>query len=69
LSVPPLSQQRQQRAGHRQRHGQHDDEGVAEALELRGQHQVDEGQREDEGQRQRRRRELELARLAGVVDA
>ncbi|MDC4225014.1 MAG: hypothetical protein MPW15_12500 [Candidatus Manganitrophus sp.] len=40
--------ERQERAGHRQRHGEHDDERIDEALELRGEHEVDEGQREHE---------------------
>ena len=50
LSVPPLQPQREQRAGDRQRHGQHDDEGIDEALELRREHEIDEGEREQEGQ-------------------
>src|SRR5690606_12186501 len=41
---------------------------VDEALELCGQHQVDEAQRERESHEQRRRRLQELARLAVVVD-
>ena len=61
--------QRTERAGHRQRYRQHDDEGVAEALELRRQHQVDEGEREQEDEREALRAGLELARLAVVVGA
>ena len=46
---PPAPPQSKQRAGDRERNGQHDDERVGEALELRGEHQIDEGEREQEG--------------------
>ena len=59
--------QRQQRAGHGQRHRQHDDEGIAPAFELRRQHQVDEGQRHGEHQVNAARGIAELARLAVQV--
>src|SRR5262245_33500620 len=65
-SAPP---QREQRAGNRERHGEHDDEGVLEALELRREHEIDEGEREQEGEIDTRTRLLELARLPGIVDA
>ena len=60
--------QKAERAGHGQWHGQHDDEGIDEALELGGEHQIDEAQCEDEGECKRRRRLLELTGLAVVVD-
>ena len=60
-AAPP---QRQQRAGDRQRHGQHDDERIGEALELRREHEIDEGEREQEGQVDARAGFLEFARLA-----
>jgi len=65
LSVPLLHHS----AGDRERHRQHDDERVGEALELRGEHQTDESEREQEGQIDARARFLELTRLAGIVDA
>ena len=68
FSVPPDQLQRQQRAGHRQRHAQNDHERRDEALELRSQHEVDEREREQERHVDLRRRILELARDAVVVD-
>ena len=41
-------QQREDRAGEAERHGRHDDDGADEALELRGQHQEDDDDREAE---------------------
>ena len=49
--------------GHRDQH----DDGVAEALELRGKHEVDDDQREEEGEHQYRALSLKLARLTRVV--
>ena len=59
----------QQRAGHRQRHraGQ-DDERIAEALELRRQHQIDQDRRQQERAEELAAFGPELPRLAGVVD-
>ena len=56
--------QRQQCAGGGERHGQHDDEGRDEALELRRQHQVNHDQRQREGDDQGLPGFAELARLA-----
>ncbi len=57
--------ERQQRAGHRQRHGEHDDERIDEALELRREHQIDEDQRQHEGDVEAAAGSAELAPLAG----
>ena len=59
----------QQRAGKGERHGaEQDDERIAEALELRGQHE----ENEHHGKQQRRAQlvalDAELPRLAGVID-
>ncbi len=53
--------QRQQRAGHRQRHAQQNDEGVNKAFKLRSQHQKNEQQRQHKHNGQRARRIAELA--------
>ena len=45
--------ERHQRSEDRKRHGQHDDERIAEALELRRQHQVDDDDGEAEGDERR----------------
>ena len=45
---PAEEPQRQERTGHRQRHRQHDDERIDKTFELRGQHEIDEDQREHE---------------------
>ena len=59
----------QQRARQRQRHrAGEDDERVAEALELRREHQVDQDRREQERAEELAALGAELARLAGVVD-
>ena len=55
--------QRQERAGHRQRHRQHDDEGIHEALELRGQHEINEHQRQHEREIDFAARLFEFTRL------
>ena len=60
--------QRRQRAGQRERHRDHDHDRIDEALELRRQHQIDEAQRQQEDERDRGARLLELAALAGIVD-
>ena len=65
-AAPP---QREQRAGDGERHSEHDDERILEALELRGKHQIDEGERKHEGEIDAGTRLLELARLPGIVDA
>ena len=51
LSVAEPDVERHQRAENRQRHRHHDDEGIAEAFELGGQHQVDDDDGEAEGER------------------
>ena len=56
--------QRQQRAGGGERHGEHDDEGRNEAFELRRQHQVNDDQRQREGDGERLPGFAEFARLA-----
>ena len=56
--------EREQCAGKRQRHGEQDHERVAEALELRGEHQVDQHEREHEHPAERRRALDEIARGA-----
>src|SRR5262249_42754284 len=59
----------QQRAGHRQRHrAGEDDERIAEALELRGEHEVDEDRREQERPEELAAFGPQLPRFAGVVD-
>ncbi|MDT4848261.1 hypothetical protein FQZ97_823480 [compost metagenome] len=58
----------EQRAGHGQRHAEEDDQRVDEALELRGQHQVDEHQGQGEDQRHAAAGVLEVPRGAGVVE-
>ena len=68
LIEPSVEPQPDQRAGHRQRHRHHDDERMAEAFELRGQHQEHDHQRQQEGHVQRAAGALELARFAVVVD-
>ena len=55
--------QRQQRPGHRQRYGQHDDQRCDEALELRRQHQIDKQQRQHKGHIQAGAGFAEFARL------
>ena len=59
----------QQRAAERHRHGDEHDQRIAETLELRGQHQKDDDQREQQRDQHRRAFLLELPRLAGVVHA
>ena len=54
-----------QRAGDGQRHGEHDHQRVLEALELRGEDQVDQHDGQDEGEHQARRALAELLRVAG----
>ena len=66
--VPPPSLSASSAPGHRQRHGQHDDEGIDEALELGREHEVDERQRQHEHEIDVARRLLVLARLAVVVE-
>ncbi len=61
-------EQRHQRAADRQRHRDHDHQRVAEALELRGQHQEDHRQGQAEGQQQGVAFLDELPRGAGVVE-
>ena len=59
--------ERHQRAEDRERHRQHDDERIAKALELRGEHQVDDDDGEAEGD-QRRVAFVDLQpRLAGEI--
>ena len=57
-------QQRRQRAGHRQRHRQHNNKRRYKALKLRGQHQIDECQRQHENHQQLPTRFTILARFA-----
>ena len=58
-----------QGAGHGQRHrARQDDERIAEALELRREHQVDQDRRQQEGAEELAAFRPELARLAGIVD-
>ena len=59
--------ERQQRAEHRGRQCDQDDEGIAEALELRREHEVDYDQREDERVEERVALLHELPALALVV--
>ena len=49
----PAQRQRNQGAADRQRHGDEDDQRVAQAFVLRGQHHVDDDEGEQEGQHQR----------------
>ena len=49
FSVLPTSHQREQPERDREEHRHHDREGMHEGLELRGEHDVDEGEREHEG--------------------
>ena len=59
----------QQRARQRQRHrAREDDERIAEALELRREHQVDQDRRQQERAEELAALGAQLARLAGVVD-
>ena len=59
----------QQRAGHRQRHRPgEDDERIAEALELRREHQIDQDRRQQERAEELAAFGPELARFARVVD-
>ena len=60
--------QAEQRAEHAQRHGQHDHQRMDEALELRGQHQVHDQQRQAEGEQHRATRLQVFARFALPVD-
>ncbi|MNJ01022.1 hypothetical protein D3C73_1605230 [compost metagenome] len=55
--------QRNQRAADRHGHADQDDERVAQALVLRGQHQIDDDDGEEEGDHQRRAFLAELARV------
>ncbi len=57
-----------QGAGHGERHGQHDDEGVDEALELRRQHQEHDQKRQSEEEIDRVRGILVVAGVALVID-
>ena len=50
---PSPKVQREQRAEHRRRQRDQDDQRIAEALVLRRQHQIDDDQREDEGDDER----------------
>ena len=59
--------QRQQRAGHRQRHRQHDDERIDETFELRGEYQIDESEREQKHEIDVVRRIAELTGLPGQI--
>ena len=69
LSVVKPEEREQQRARHRQRHrARQDDERIAEALELRREHEVDQDRREQEGAEELAAFGAELPRLAGVVD-
>ena len=56
------------RAEDRQRHRHHDDQRVAEAFELRRQHQIDDDDGGPEGDQDRVALFLLLPRLAGIVD-
>ena len=56
--------ERQQRAEQRRRQRDQDDERIAEALVLRGEHEIDDDQREDEDVDERVAFLLELARVA-----
>ena len=59
----------EQRAGQRQRHrAGEDDERIAEALELRRQHEVDQDRRQQERAEELAALGAQLPRLAGVVD-
>jgi hypothetical protein len=64
----PISMMTELQAEHgaeqRERHGDHDDDRMHEALELRGQHEVDDGEREQEREVELLARARELARLA-----
>ena len=54
----------------RQRHrARQDDERIAEALELRREHQINQDRRQQEGAEKAAALRAKLARLAGVVDA
>ena len=61
-------EQRDQRAADRQRHRHQDHQRIAEALELRGQHQEDDRHRQGEGHIQGAAFLDELARRPGVVE-
>ncbi|MCY1367593.1 hypothetical protein D9M69_545360 [compost metagenome] len=63
--------QRDQRAADRHGHAHQDDERIAQAFVLRGQHQVDHDDGEDKGDHQRRAllRELARVRLPVVAEA
>ncbi len=69
IGVRHLQEGEDQGAEHGQRHraGQ-DDEGVAEAVELGGQHQKDQDNRQGEGRQERVAFAAQLARFAGIVD-
>ena len=63
-----LEKTEHQRAEHGQRHGpQQDDERVAEAVELRGQHEKDQNQRQREGGQEFVALGAQLAGFAGVI--
>ena len=64
----PAKEQRKQRATDRQRHGDQNHQRVAEAFELGGQHQENDGQCQGKGDPQRTAFLHVLPRCAGIVD-
>ncbi len=66
MSVPPEIECAQ-RSGHGERHGDHDDQRIAEALELGGKHQIDEAERQDEHDGKALACGAELAARAGNI--
>ena len=69
LSVVKPRKLKSSAPGERQRHGaEQDDERIAEALELRREHEEDQDDREDHRGGERVAFHAELPRFAGVVD-
>jgi hypothetical protein len=64
----PGNLERQHRAHHGERDGEHDHERMQQRLELRGHHQIHEEDRQGQGEDQRLHRALELLALAADAD-